>query len=255
MIRTTTTDQHGSHLRRALIPLTAAAALVLAGCGADAGADEPTEPTIPADAATVVAASATAMGDTESVRFELRRSGAPVYIDQVEQLSLNTVIGQFTVPGSAQAVLEVEVDGGLVSELGAVALDDDIWLSNPITGVFEPLPAGIELDPSLFFDPKGGWQPLMEELTDVELVGTETRDGADRYHVSATAPAAQVEVITAGLVTDQDVMIDVWIQPVTGHVRAVEFSTDVGDGTVEWELELSEYGEEFDIQPPEGVGS
>ena len=114
------------------------------------------------------------MGATESVRFELRRSGAPVYIDQVEQLALNSVVGQFTVPGSAQAVLEVEVNGGLVSELGAVALDDDVWLSNPITGDFEPLPAGIDLDPSLFFDPKDGWQPLMDGLTDVELVGTES---------------------------------------------------------------------------------
>lgn len=250
-----TTGQLTSYLRRATVPVAGAAMLALAACGADAGADEPTEPTIPADPVSIVAASASAMGDTESVRFELRRSGAPVYIDQVEQLSLNTVVGQFTVPGSAQAVLEVEVDGGLVSELGAVALDDEIWLSNPITGQFEPLPAGIDLDPSLFFDPEGGWQPLMEGLTDVQLVGAEERDGADRYHISATAPAERVEVITAGLVQDQDVQIDFWIQPVTGHVRAAEFTTQVGGGDVDWELELSEFGEDFDIRPPEGLGS
>ena len=232
--------------------LAMTAALVITACGGS-GDSEPTEPTIPADAASIVAASATAMGATESVRFELERTGAPVYIDQVEQLALNSVVGQFTVPGSAQAVLEVEVDGGLVSELGAVALDDEIWLSNPITGEFEPLPVGIDLDPSLFFDPQGGWQPLMEGLTDVELVGTEERDGADRYHIAATAPADRVEAITAGLVQDQDVDIDFWIQPVTGEVRAVEFTTPVGGGQVTWELELSEYGEDFDIQPPEGI--
>ena len=229
-----------------------ATSLIIAACGGG-GADEPTEPTIPADATSIVAASAIAMGATESVRFELQRSGAPVYIDQVEQLALNSVVGQFTVPGSAQAVLQVEVDGGLISELGAVALDDEIWLSNPITGAFEPLPAGIDLDPSLFFDPQGGWQPLMEGLTDVELVGTEERGGADRYHITATAPADRVETITAGLVQDQDVDIDFWIQPVTGHVRSVEFTTTVGGDDVEWKLELSEYGEDFDIQPPEGI--
>ncbi len=234
--------------------LVAAASLLVAGCGA-ADAAEPTEPTIPADAASIVAASATAMGATESVRFELRRDGAPVYIDQVEQLALNSVVGQFTVPGAAQAVLEIEVDGGLVSELGAVALDDEIWLSNPITGAFEPLPAGIDLDPSRFFDPRGGWQPLMEGLTDVELVGTEQRDGANRYHIAATAPADRVEAITAGLVRDQDVHIDFWIQPVTGQVRSVEFTTSVVDRDVEWALDLSEYGDDFDIQPPEGIGS
>ncbi len=240
--------------RAAFAGLAITASLVIAACGGG-GNGEPTEPTIPADAASIVAASGTAMGTTESVRFELERNGAPVYIDQVEQLALNSVIGQFTVPGSAQAVLEVEVDGGLVSELGAVALDDEIWLSNPITGEFEPLPAGIDLDPSLFFDPQGGWQPLMEELTDVELVGTEERDGADRYHIAATAPADRVETITAGLVKDQDVDIDFWIQPVTGQVRSVEFTTFVDGEEIDWKLDLSEYGNDFDIQPPEGIAS
>lgn len=253
---TETIERPTSTRRRAqaLGPLVIAGALAVASCGGD-GAAEPTEPTIPADAVSIVAASATAMGATESVRFELRRTGAPVYIDQLEQLALNSVVGQFTVPGSAQAVLEVEVDGGLVSELGAVALDDDIWLSNPITGNFEPLPPGIDLDPSLFFDPEGGWQPLMEGLTDVELVGTERRAGATRYHIAATAPADRIETITAGLVRDQDVDADFWIQPVTGHVRAVEFTTLVGGDAVEWNLELSEFDADFDIQPPEGVAS
>ena len=239
--------------RRATIAIVAAG-LLLAACGGGGDA-EPSEPTIPADAESIVAASARAMGATQSVRFELVRSGAPVYIDQVEQLSLNSIVGQFEVPGSAQAVLEVEVSGGLVSELGAIALDDEIWLSNPITGVFEPLPAGIDVDPSLFFDPENGWQPLMEGLTDVDLVGIEERDGATRYHVAATAPADRVEVITARLVRDQDVDMDFWIQPVTGEVRSVEFTTTVGGEDVNWELDLSEYGDDFDITPPEGLTS
>jgi lipoprotein LprG len=228
---------------------------VLAACGGGGSDDEPTEPTIAPDATAIVDASAIAMGDAESVRFALERTGAPVYIDQVERLALNSVVGQFEVPGSAQAVLEVEVDGGLVSELGAVALDDEIWLSNPITGVFEPLSAGYDIDPSLFFDPEGGWRPLMEDLTDVELVGVEERDGADRYHIAATAPADRVEVITAGLVRDQDVAIDFWIQPVTGHVRAAEFTASVGGEEVDWSLQLDDYGQDFDIEPPEGLGS
>lgn len=250
MFNTSTT----AHRRQHVAVLAASAAITLAACGGGSNG-EPTEPTIPADADAIVDASAIAMGETESVRFELERSGAPVYIDQAEQLALNSVVGQFEVPGSAQAVLEVEVGDGLISELGAVALDDEIWLSNPITGEFEPLPAGIDVDPSLFFDPQDGWQPLMEDLTDVELIGLETRDGADRYHIAATAPAERVEVVTARLVRGEDVEIDFWIQPVTGHVRAAAFTTRVEDGDVDWRLDLDEYGEDFDIQPPEGLDS
>ena len=238
--------------------LLAASALAISACGGS-GSSEPTEPTVPADATSIVAASARAMGETTSVRFELRRAGAPVFIDEFEKLTLNSAVGQFTVPGSAQAVLEVGVEGGLTTELGAIAVDDEVWLSNPITGVFETLPAGYDIDPSLFFDPVNGWQPLMENLSDVSFVGTETRDGNSRYHIAATAPAEQVEVITARLVRNQDVEIEFWIQPVTGEVREAKFSAEIpndsGSAEVQWTLLLSDYGKEFDIQPPDGTES
>ena len=121
--------------------------------------------------------------------------------------------------------------------------------------MFEPLPPGIDVDPSLFFDPEDGWKPLMEDLTDVVVVGTEQRDGADRYHVTATAPADRVEVITARLVRDQDVQMDFWIQPVTGEVRSVEFTTTVDGDDVNWALDLNGYGDDVEIDPPAGIGS
>ena len=101
-------------------------AVVVASCGGGGNADEPTEPTIPADATSIVGASAAAMGDTTSVHFELRRTGAPVFIDEFERLALNSVVGDFAVPGSAKALLEVAVGDGVVSELGAIALRDEI---------------------------------------------------------------------------------------------------------------------------------
>lgn len=237
--------------------MLAVGASLVAACGGGDGEAEPTGPLLPPQVDVILDASATAMGDTTSVRFELRRSGTPVFIDQFESIALNSAVGEFTVPRSAQAVLEVQVDGTLTTELGAIALDDEVWLSNPITGNFETLPPGYDIDPSLFFDPKNGWQPLMETLVDVELVGgdIEERDGNDRYHITGTAPAERVEVITARLVRNQDVEIEFWIQPVTGEVRSAEFTTDLPGGEVVWSLELSQYGDEFDISPPEGLVS
>ncbi len=240
----------------------ASALLLGAACGGSGGSAEPTGPTLPADADAIVAASSTAMGDVTSVRFELSRSGAPVYIDQFESIAIDRVAGEFTVPQSAQAVLDVEVNGSLKTQLAAIALGPEVWLSNPITGEFETLPDGYDIDPSRFFDPQGGWRPLLADLTDVTLLGLEDRDG-QRYHVRGTATADQMKAITAGLVGNQEVEIDFWIQPVTGLVRSAEFTTESlqgqtdggAAGQVDWQLELSRYGDEFTIVAPDELNT
>lgn len=236
--------------RRHVTTTALSAALVVASCGG--GDAEPSGPTIPPDPDAITTASAAAMGDVTSVRFDLTRTGAPVYIDQFESIALDTASGRFSVPGAADAVLQVLVNDSLTTELGAIALDDEVWLSNPVTGEFEPLPPGYDLDPSLFFDPQNGWEPLLANLTDVELLGTVDRDGT-RYHLRGTAPAEQVEIITARLVRDQAITLDAWIEPDTALVRVIEFETELDGENVSWTIELGRYGEDFDIRPPPGT--
>ena len=205
-----------------------------------------------ADPAIVAADAAAAMGEVISVEFRLERDGAPVFIDQFESLALDGLIGQFTVPGRAQAQLRITVDGDLATEIGAVAVGEEIWISNPVTGDFETLPDGIDIDPSQFFDPDDGWRPLLSNLRDVELVGIDDR-GGDRYHLRGIAPASEVENITVSLVEDQDITVDLWIHPGRSLVTHVEFETDLGNGTSQWSLEMDRYGASFTIVPPANV--
>lgn len=232
--------------------LIAALTLVAGACGGGSSGGEatPTGPTIPAEIDSILEASALAMGDVTSVRFDLERGGQRVYIDQFQSISIDRIVGEFTVPQSAKAALDVEVNDSLKTQLGAIALADEVWLSNPITGEFETLPAGYDIDPSRFFDPTNGWRPLMAGLTETTLVGIEDRDGT-RYHVRGTASRDLMKIITAGLVRNQDVFIDFWIDPISALVRSAEFTTDIGDGPIEWKLELSRYGDEFSIVPPD----
>ncbi len=200
----------------------------------------------------VVTESATAMAAVTSVEFRLDRTGAPVFIDEFQALALDSLIGQFTVPNRARAQLTVTVEDAFITEIGAVAIDDEVWISNPVTGDFETLPPGYDIDPSRFFDPDGGWRPLLENLTEVTLVGVEDRNG-ERYHVRGVAPAAEVSNVTVGLIRDQDVPMDLWIHPGTLLVTHAEFVTDLDGATSRWELELDRYGEPFAIQPPANV--
>lgn len=205
-----------------------------------------------ADPESIVAAAADAMAGVTSVEFGLDRSGAPVFIDQFESIALDELIGQFTVPSQAQAQLTVTVDGNLSTKLGAVALGEEVWISNPVTGDFETLPDGYDIDPSRFFDPSGGWQPLLDGLFDIELVGVDDR-GGERWHVRATAPADEVSNITVGLVDGQDVPVDLWIHPGTSLVTRAEFTTTIDGGDARWALDLARYGEQFTIRPPRNV--
>jgi lipoprotein LprG len=235
-------------VRHAAAAVAIGLAAVAAGCGSDA---EPEGTPLPADPDTIVAAAAEAMGDVTSVRFELQRSGADVYIDQFESLALEKIVGRFAAPGSVDAALTVTVDGNLKTQLGAVAIGDEVWLSNPVTGRFEPLPEGYDIDPSAFFDPDGAWRPLLAELRDVVLVGEESRGGGKRYHIRGVAPAERIEAITAGLVRDQDVTMDFWLRRDTGLVTAAEFSTSFDGDTIDWMLDLSKYGSPFTIEAPD----
>jgi hypothetical protein len=259
MTTTPTTTHTTTHTRsrpNRWAAAVAIAALIGAACGGDTDADEPTGPTLPADANAIVTASAEAMGDVTSVRFDLRRDGAPIHIDQFESIAIDRIVGEFTVPQSAQAALDVEVNASLKTQLAAIALGTEVWLSNPITGEFETLPDGYDIDPSRFFDPENGWRPLLAGLTEVELVGLEQRkgdNGGERYHIRGIATADQMKIITAGLVSNQNVEIDFWIQPVTALVRSATFTTAAPEsgGDVDWTLELSQYGAEFTIVPPD----
>lgn len=225
--------------------------------GADAApADTATTPTTAAgprltgDAASIMAASAEAMGQVTSVRFEVSRTGAPVFIDTVDELALDAVVGRFRAPGDADAIVTVTVSGDLVTELGAIAVGSQIWLSNPITGVFEPLPPSYDLDPSSFFDPADGWRPLLAGMTDLVLVAAD-----ETIHVRGTAPATELRTVTAGLVGDDGVVVDLWLDPYSALVTRIEFSVEDQYGVSDWTLRLSGYGELFEILPPPGADS
>jgi hypothetical protein len=80
--------------------------------------------------------------------------------------------------------------------------------------------------------------------------------GAARYHVREAATKEPMKIITAGLVRNQDVALDCWIQPVTGLVHSVEFSTDPmsangSEEQVDSVLEVDQYGDKFTIVLPD----
>lgn len=229
--------------------------LVLALLAGACGSTEP-EPVLSANVDEVLAASATAMGSVETVRFEIERGGEPIYIDNTGTLEFKDALGRFVAPEKADAVVKVGISG-LNVQIGAIAIDGTIWLSNPISGEWEQAPSSYGFDPTTLFSPEVGWRPLLDgEIQNPVLIGLEERDDEPRYHVTGSAPAVRIEKITAGLVRDQDVDLDLWLDPDTGHVLEVTFETETAAGVSTWELRFFDYGDDIEIVPPEElVGS
>jgi len=231
---------------RTRILLTALAAVALAACSTPAE-----EPVLDADIDTLLATSASAMAAVDTVRFEIGRGGVAIYIDPTLTLEFKDAAGRFVAPQSADAVVKVGVSG-LNVQIGAIAIDGTIWLSNPITGNWEEAPSQYAFDPTMLFNPEVGWRPLLDgELENAELVGLEEVDGVWRYHITGSAPAVRIETITAGLVSDQDVAIDLWLDPDTGHVLEVVFDAETDAGVSTWQLLFFDYGDDMTIVPPE----
>lgn len=204
------------------------------------------------DPVALMVRSAEAMSGVTSVEFRLERDGSPVFIDQFDEIALDNLRGQFTVPTKAQAELTVTIDDNLTTKIGAVAIDEEVWISNPVTGDFETLPVGYDIDPSRFFDPENGWQPLIANLQNIELVAIDDR-GGERYRIRGVATAADVRNITVDLVRDQEVPVDFWVHPTTALVTAAEFTTTINGADAFWVLDLDNYGDTFTIAPPENV--
>jgi hypothetical protein len=191
------------------------------------------------------------MGSVDFVRFKIERSGAPVFIDSLETLNFSLAEGQYASPSAANAVVTLAV-GSINAQIGAISIDGQTWLTNPITGEWEAAPSGFVFDPSTLFDPQLGWRPLLATgLSDVEWIGEETRNSEPRYHIRAAADEDRVALILAGLINKQSVALDMWIDPETGHVREAELSTVFEGQTSDWFIEFTEFGVAVDIAPPD----
>lgn len=201
----------------------------------------------------MLATSAAAMGSVETVRFEIERGGVPIYIDTTGTLEFKDATGRFVAPQAADAVVKVGVSG-LNVQIGAIAIDGTVWLSNPISGEWEKAPSSYAFDPTQLFSPEVGWRPLLaEELQNPVFVGKEEFEDRELYHLTGSAPAARIETITAGLVSDQDVDLDLYLDPETGHVLEVVFDATTSAGVSTWDLRFFGYGDDIEIVPPEDL--
>ncbi len=223
---------------------------LLAGCSTDD--DENGDDTAVTEVAAaprspteILQASAAAMAAVDGVTFTIERTGAEVYIDDGENLAFVSAEGRFGAPSSADALVRVETSS-LTLQVGAVAIDGTIWLTNPGSGEWEEAPEDLTFDPATLFDPEIGWRALLDgDLSDVELVSDEGGVAV----LTGIAAAERVDVLTGGIV-DEAAPVEIAIDTETDLIRSVDFEVETDGGIAEWRVDLANYGAQVDVTAP-----
>ena len=231
---------------RRIAAILSAVALTAGACGG-----EETGPTLAPQLDVLVPAATQAMTAVDTVHFTLERGGTPVYIfSNVEFLGAE---GDYQAPDRAAAVAQVKAET-ITVQIGAIAIAGETWTTNIITGAWEPATESLSIDPAVLFDSDVGLPELLRnDLENVVLIGLETRDEKEQYHLRGRGPAERIEVITFGLVRGQDVDVDLWLDPVTAQVTEAAFTTQYQGGEATWRLTFSDYGAEVSIPIPDEI--
>lgn len=219
-------------MERRILALTIVA---LAACGSGEDAAPPLEPE------EVVTRSSAAMAAMESASFEMEVRGAPV---EIEGLEFAGVKGDYSAPASSVAVLEMRV-GTVTVEMSTISIGNRTWLTDPFTGAWSELPQGVGFNPATVFGSEG-WVSLLNK----DLSGAAVRGRGGNYLLAGSVAAGRVERLTAGIVADQQVEIELVIDSKTFHVLTADFSTESNEGTTDWHIELGGFNRTVAIEAP-----
>ena len=205
----------------------------------------PTPTPIPIAADEVVANAITALSNAGSVWFLLEHENG--FTEALGGLQLQRVEGAINEVGmsiTAEANL-----GRIYIEVDAVLIGLDTWLTNPLTGEWEPLPN--EENPIGFIQPIAAVKDVLGGLSDPQFL--EKPAPGEDFLVTSPLQAEVMKSLLGDIKPDAVGVGEVLIDDQTFEMKSARITGALQvldtDETVRI-LEMSRYGEEFIIEPP-----
>jgi lipoprotein LprG len=231
------------------IILLCAVALAISACGGSKSNDN-TATVGAVTAQTVLANAATRFSQVSSFHFKLSIDGS-VPLDAGKTLALHGAEGDLSRPDSAQAKADVGFLGATIS-IKFVSIGGDQFITNPITGAWETAPAGLGYNPAVLYDNDKGIARVLGALQGPKIAGTESVNGEESYHITATVARADVQPIAAGAVASPAPAIDLWItKSHSDLVKLTLHDSDAsGKNTTTWTLDISQQNKPVTIERP-----
>lgn len=222
------------------LAVTLLAAFILALTASCSGASSPTgqQESLP-DGARLLADSAAAMRDVNTIRFTVAAQG------DIPSVSLRYANGQLNKEGSAKGIARMK-EGEKVIEREFVIAGDTLYLRDP-SGQYQKLPtsvAGGAYNPSAILSPDRGIAAVLASGKNPTTQAREMISGVDTYKVEATFPREPLSGLIPGIT--EDTTGDMWIA--TQGSRLVQAQFRLGGGIMS--VQLGEYNTPVSITAP-----
>ncbi len=217
-------------------------AVVLAACST---APPPTPSPSPAD---LLARAVSDLQSLSSVKFTLTRTGEPVVIETLTGATFVEGTGEYQAPDKVHARIKTQI-GSAVLALDMLWLPEGAYMTNPITGGYMKVPASMEFDVLALFRADGLAGVLESSMSNVTLVGKESIEGIDAYHVRGEAQGDRLKALTAGTLVEGTHTVDVWIEIGAWHILRLR-DTEPGGAANAWTLDLSGFNKPVEIKGP-----
>jgi hypothetical protein len=234
-------------MRLVLVPFVLVCALLLACGGGDD--DDTTGPSpTPESAADLLARSAAAMQDVTSFHFKLTHQNGSTPLPL--SLKLDTAEGDVVIPAHLSAKIEAEHTTGIDVSVDVIAIDDDVWITNPFNRKWQRLPGASVSD---FADPETLVRSLVGALTDPRIDGTGKNDGVGTVKLVASLDSGQLQDALTIARPGTELQVEAWIgaeDALPRRIRIIGPLTSGEDQDVTRQIDLSRFDEPVEIDPP-----
>lgn len=237
--------------RLLLVAVLAATMSLLTACSLgddddNGDSESETEPT----AESVLADAAGRWDETDSLHFTLE-AGGDSYLDSDRTILLSEAEGDLARPDSVTANARVSVSIATVN-VNITVIGEDAYMTNLVTGNWEEAPGDFNYNPALLFNPDDGLGPIMQDIRNAELDGTEEINGRQAHRVTGLVTDDQIEDITAGSIVGDDIDVTIWVAEDNHEVLRLYLSAPgSGDGEeTTWDLHFTDHNQDVTIEPP-----
>ncbi len=166
-------------------------------------------------------------------------------------LYIARITGDVNSEGSMQSTVDATF-GGIPVSIGLVAIGETYYFQDPLSKQWRTLAAADS--PVGELNLQAGTIQILERITDTSYEGTESKGGAETYHIKGMVAAAEVEAIAGAVETTDTFPTDIWVGTEDYLVYEVDIkgaATPNEDPEIWRSIVLSDLDVFVDIQPPQ----